>query len=122
MKLPKKIQIGIYTFTVKVVDEVRISKDDEATSCGCIRYLTPGDGEVWPDYAKPLTIELWKALPDNLMEETLVHEILHGIWWGRGLDHLTRHSEEFLITTLSEGLLDVLQRNDMRIGGLSSDA
>lgn len=59
------------------------------------------------------TISIQEGLKGPVLADTLVHELLHAIWNHQGtgdVQGLARH-EEFLVNTLSTGLIQVLHDN-----------
>ena len=48
-------------------------------------------------------------------EQTLIHEILHAIWWSYGLKNseLGDKKEEAIVDSMSQGLYQVLNDNDL---------
>ncbi len=55
-------------------------------------------------------------IPEQKKEHTLIHEILHALIWQLGLsDRIEKEkcTEEEIVTTISQGLYQVLKYNDL---------
>lgn len=67
--------------------------------------------------ASCIHIRIQPAVSEQILRETLLHEILHAIWWHMGLrDNPVKHddaevNEEEMILRVSHGLLTVQQDN-----------
>jgi len=92
VKLPKSILIGPYPIAVRGV--VDMSEDME-----CI-------GDYNSHYQR---IRLDTGLKGIRMAETLLHEILHGIYYAYGL--VDSDEEEKIVSLMSTGLFKVLMDN-----------
>ena len=86
--LPCSVQIGPFTY------EVRPTNNEDII------------GET---HNEELRIEIREGLPPQLEKETLLHEILHAIFFTLGLK--TKMDEERIVETVSPILLDVIRRN-----------
>lgn len=64
------------------------------------------DGHLGRSDIKKLEIVICKDMPKEVMEETLLHEIIHQI-----LDQCAIESTEILVSTISTGLYGVLKDN-----------
>ena len=67
-----------------------------------------------------LHIRVQESVHEQILRETLMHEILHAIWWHQGLrdfsfprktDHLGDDQEERIVLAINHGLMGVLQEN-----------
>lgn len=64
------------------------------------------------------TIFLDPAAPQQKKEQTLLHEMMHAIWWQTGLNkRYTKEKEiieEEIIGALAQGLYQILKDNDLK--------
>jgi len=99
MKIPKELKIG-----------ARIVKIE-------IDNRTGDDGYNGTAYIDKGIINLKEDAPQEKKEITLLHEILHNIFhqcgWENALFEKKSDSEEWLCTTLSYHLYQVLEDNDL---------
>jgi hypothetical protein len=101
MKLNRlTIQIGPIAFTVKETRGLR-DEDDHTKLLGQIRY----DDQV-------IDLEAKQGL--DAKRVTLIHEILHGIFFNAGL----RDHDEQIIDIVATGLLDLLRQNPHLLAAL----
>lgn len=64
------------------------------------------------NYPKEQKIYLKPGLTKQLKEETLIHEVLHAIFWQTGLDaEFDDNQEEKIVSTLAHGLYQVFKDN-----------
>lgn len=90
--LPEKVKIGPYDISIK-----RMSHNEAGADYGQFDSKTQG-------------ILLCEGFPSPYMEaDTLLHEILHGIWWER--DIRAKDGEERIVAEISGGLIQVLRDN-----------
>lgn len=96
--LPNTIRIGPYTYRIKYVK--RLQSDDKDALNGQI-CLAEG------------IIKIERALPEDHQHATLMHEVLHGVFYVAGIGAEADHEvgDEELITRISPILYDTLQRN-----------
>lgn len=62
----------------------------------------------------PLYIGIAPELTGPLLVDTVIHEILHAVMWERKIVHNMENVvdlEEFIVTNLASGLLEVLRSN-----------
>lgn len=96
MNIPSKLRIGGLDWTVEFNKER--TDDDNAHGITHLRtqkiYLSPED-----------TVQK--------QEQTLIHEMMHALWWQAGLTEREgiKKAEEELITSLSFGVYQVLRDN-----------
>lgn len=99
MIIPKKLKIIGFEWQVKESQEIA----DEGACFGSTHTQTQ-------------TIYLEKKAPIQKKEQVLLHEILHALWWQQGLGIRFKDEkkiEEEVITTLSQGLYQVLKDNNL---------
>ena len=97
MKIPKKIKIGGFIWTIEENQDVAL----EGNMFGSTHYRT-----------QKLFLE--KESTQQKKEQCLLHEIMHAIWWQTGLNERykeKREIEEEIIQTLSNGIYQVLKDN-----------
>lgn len=92
MNLPETVQVGPYTFTVNLVDEITSAAEEIYGLCRL----------------DLLTITLRDGLAADATAENLVHEWLHALWFAA---RLPEKLEEEIVGRLAPGLLDGLRRN-----------
>lgn len=98
-KLPPRIQVGPHTYDVEF-DEQR---------CRDLELRGRSDQNT-------LTFLLHPGLPESMVRETVLHELLHAVLSIQGVDVtdeplLTSENEERLVRCLAPLLLDTLRRN-----------
>ena len=96
-KLPDRADIGPYTYMIEINDSVIMDCEDDL--CG---------------FCDPLkqAIFLRSGLGETFEKETLLHELLHGMFDMIGLSHeLGVDQEENIVRRLSPILLDFLMSN-----------
>ena len=50
-------------------------------------------------------------IPSQKIEQTFIHEVLHALYWQRGLQVIENPSEEQIVDLLSQGLYSFIQDN-----------
>lgn len=99
MKIPKQIKISGFMWDIKEDNNVAT----EGNCFGSTHYRTQNI------FIEPTATEQKK-------EQTLIHEILHAIWWQNGLAERYKGDdsvrEEEIIHTLSHGIYQVLKDNN----------
>lgn len=100
MEPPKKVQILHKTYDIEYHQEILDGDGVKEGILGCILFQAQ-------------VIKIHKSHPDE-MEETLVHEVLHGICKVLCLDD--KDSEETYVNMLSKGLLTVIKQNNWKLG------
>ena len=93
MKLPDTIKIGLRTYTLEVKDVVTNSDDVLWGLCD----RASGKIEITQHHDLPV------------MQDTLVHEVLHAVYDDRGLEK--GDEEERIVKALATGLVQVLVDN-----------
>lgn len=99
MKIPKKINIGGFDW--------KIEKSEDVATEGNIHGTT---------HYKKQRFFLDPETSIQKQEQTLIHEIMHAVWWQTGLwerfkKEETKNYEEEIIHALSMGLYQVLKDN-----------
>ena len=98
MKIPKKIKIGGFIWEVCENQDV----NNEGDVFGSTHYKK-----------QKIFIEPFGNVTEQKREQTLLHEILHVVWWQTGLNRRITEKglDEEIIHTLSMGLYQVLKDN-----------
>lgn len=99
MIIPKKLKIIGFEWQVKESQEI-------ADEGGCFGST----------HTQTQTIYLELKASQQKKEQVLLHEILHTLWWQQGLNQRYKDDkkiEEEVITTLSQGLYQVLKDNNL---------
>lgn len=99
MKIPKKLKIIGFEWQVKESQAIA----DEGNCFGST-------------HTQNQIIYLEPKSPLQKKEQVLLHEILHAIWWQQGLGIRFKDKkeiEEEVVTTLSQGLYQVLKDNNL---------
>lgn len=105
MKCPSKIKIGPRTYDIKYVEDLR-SEDDKQIH-----------GQCHPD---ELTISLHTGQKKNTEQDSVMHEVLHGIF---NLIHLHMPDlEENIVCRMSPVLLGVIKENPKLVRYLVSES
>lgn len=63
---------------------------------------------------EPLYVGINREIHGALLLDTVIHEVLHAIMWERRIIHMVDNVvdlEEFLVTNMATGLLEVLRTN-----------
>lgn len=94
-KVIDKIKVGGLYYKIVELDFIEINGDRNFK--GACRY-------------RNLEIELLKEIPEELKNQTLVHEILHAIIEEVGID---LEEEEDFVNRISKVLYQVLKENDL---------
>ena len=99
MKIPKRLRIGGFIWEVKEDFDIK----EEGGIHGSTHY-------------KKQKIFLDPEISQQKKEQTLLHEIMHAIWWQTGLwerykEEPTKKIEEEIIHALSMGIYQVLKEN-----------
>lgn len=105
--IPKRVTVGPFGFTVTL---------DENT---CLRdSVNQGSDHIF-GLMLPLEqkIVVNPRQGDDMKRDTLLHEVLHAILMGAGLDGET---EERIVSTISPALLDTFRRNPELVAYLTS--
>lgn len=91
----KKIKICNRVYTLRIEDEI-----EEGTLVGICR----------PDRQ---TITIVSFLTKEGFKDTLLHEILHAIWYGQGVDSGVKSEdiEEYVVGVFAANLMQVFQDN-----------
>lgn len=56
-------------------------------------------------------IYIQSDLPYEVLSETLLHEIMHAIYYNSAIEHMKEPSEEVIVSLISIGLFSVLKEN-----------
>lgn len=99
MKIPKSLKVS--GFTYQVVKDKNVSHEGNAFGS---THLATQRIFIEPDLSK------------QKEEQTLIHEILHAIWFSSGLaknKEFTNDKEELIVDALSHGLYQVLTDNNL---------
>ena len=99
-KLPKMVKVGPYKYSI-VTDRTKCRNASKKKD----KYLW---GETSPVYQ---TIYLNPDQGADSKADTLLHELLHAVWYHQGMREHKIESEEQIVATLAPGILDVLRRN-----------
>ena len=98
MNIPKKLKIGGMMWEVE-------QSNDTTNEGNCFGSTHPLTQKFFLD----------PKIKQQKKEQTLIHEILHAIWWTNGMrsrKELNDH-EEYIIDSLSQGLYQVLKDNGL---------
>lgn len=95
---PKRLRIGHLTYPVRWVDY--IPAPPENSECVVLGHT---------HLCEPICIEVTDSAPSE--QETLLHEALHAIFNDRAIGEVVGESEEFLVSTLACGLVQMLRSN-----------
>lgn len=101
MKIPKKLKIGGFIWTIVENQDV----NNESNVFGSTHYKK-----------QKLFVEPLLNITQQKREQCLFHEIMHALWWQTGLFERykdTPKMEEEIIQTLSNGLYQVLKDNSL---------
>lgn len=93
MKIPKKVRIGHVTYKIVPMSK---SESYSADSYGC--YM-----------GNECTIVVDATRDPQLVKDTLLHEIMHGVWYWGGLEDGDK--QERIVTLMATGLTQVLKDN-----------
>lgn len=100
MKIPKTIKVGGFDWKVSFNDEVTA----EGNCFGSTHHRT-----------QKIYLENKETCSQDKVDQTLLHEILHAVWWQQGLtESEARQYEEFIVSSLSMGLYQVLKDNKLQ--------
>ncbi len=100
MKIPDKLKIGGFEWAIK--------EDVEVTDM---------QGVFGSTHSYTQKIFLDPKISQQKKEHTLIHEVMHAIWWQTGLRERYQKDqekiEEEVIQALSHGMYQVLKDNDL---------
>lgn len=102
MIIPEKLKIIGFDWTVEKNDKSK----DVTYQGSCYGSTHQGTQKIFLNPDDPI----------QKSEQVLIHEIMHAIWWQMGLNERYKKEkdiEEEVITTISQGLYQVLKDNDM---------
>lgn len=95
--LPRQIRIGPYRYTVTVHDD----------------WLMDEDGRHWGDCCNSTLVirvgNVASITDPAFLAATLLHEILHGLWYTRDIG--TKPREEAIVANFEKGLIDLFRDN-----------
>jgi len=94
-RLPDHVLIGPYRYSIHLTQQVK----------------PKAEGRIGRIMFRKLRIEISNRVSVGRQQETLLHEILHGLWETVGLPDGEKTSDESVIKSLSPILLDTLRRN-----------
>ncbi len=98
-ELPTKVKIGAYTYKIKYVDDPG-------------RFNFNGAYGDWGTCVNAdATIYIKNDLPAVGTRDTIVHEILHAMWFVSGLYAQSEVTEEVVVCTQASQLIGVMQDN-----------
>ena len=92
MKIPREVKIANHIFKIKI-DNKNMKANNKHGEC------SPSE----------LTIRISDDYNLSHIKETLLHEIMHGIWWAYNVHD--KDDEERTVTTLTVGLSQVFNDN-----------
>ena len=95
MNIPKKINVGAFSYKVLVVKDLAEGGEDCCGTCSMIEQV----------------IRLREGMPDQIMKATIIHEALEAINY-----HYKLNLEHDNIERLDAALLDLLEANKGLIG------
>ena len=93
MKLPDVIKVGPYDFVIEEWTPRMAAANERYGECSC----------------QELTIRIDSSLVPIKMADTLLHELLHAVWWVWGIDD--GDNEERTVHKLAIGLTAVWRDN-----------
>ena len=98
MKIPKSLKIGGHVWKIT-------HNKDVTNEGGCFGSTHPLTQRFFLD----------PEISQQKQEQTLIHEILHAIWWTNGMRSREelKKEEEYIIDSLSQGLYQVLKDNKL---------
>ena len=112
MKAPKKIQIGPYNFEVSIDRAAMNDAKVESENIDAIGLCFPSQQILFVD----------PELAPDITKETLLHEVLHGIFYTASLGNaFSQDQEEQIVSGFSVTLLDTLRRNPELVRYLLDD-
>lgn len=94
MKIPKKLKVGGLIW--EIAEDNNVAEEGQ-----CFASTHP--------YTQKFFID--PKISQQKKEQSLIHEILHAVWWTNGIrsrKELSDH-EEFIVDSLSQGLYQVLK-------------
>ena len=98
MKIPKTIKVGGFIWTIQ--------EDEKIATEGSVYGSTHhGKQQIFID----------PDISQQKKEQTLLHEIMHTVFWQSGLNFRYRENKDFeedVVTSLSMGLYQVLKDNN----------
>jgi Zn-dependent peptidase ImmA (M78 family) len=97
--LPEKIKIGCYTYEIEITDKPLII-GDKCSHIGLIDY-----------HEQKISID--QKLGQQAREQTLWHEIIHGICHDRKIEF--GEDEEKIIDSLANGMLALMKDNKSQL-------
>lgn len=97
MIIPEKLKIGGFEWSVQSHEDVSRESDTFGSTHTATQKI----------FIEP-------NIPQQKKEQTLLHEILHAVWWQNGIERTTEDKklEERVVHSLSMGLYQVLKDND----------
>ena len=108
---PKAVQVGPYRYTVEC-DQAAIDRAGQEMGGNLAGHANHA----------ALRIDLAPDLARDYEAETLLHEVLHGVFCVTGIGRDFRDAEEPIVARMAPMLLDVLRRNPDLVAYLVADA
>lgn len=110
--IPTTIRIGPYDYTV-IVDSERIKELERETSSELYGITSPGI----------LEIALQPNVADMVLRETLLHELIHALFYNTGIsERFTDKTEEQIVRALSPALFSLLRDNPALVACIMGDS
>jgi hypothetical protein len=103
MKIPNKVKIAGFTWTVEKNVDVQRDVTREGNCYGSTHHVSQ---KIFVD----------PDITEQKTEHTFIHEVLHAIWFHYGLSKnksFTPDQEELVVDSLSNGLYQVLKDNNL---------
>lgn len=96
MKIPAKVKVAGHIYTIEPCDDVWVDDSDKWGLCD----------------RQKLVIKYFEGLPESRKVDTVLHEIMHALYYEYDLQ--SARSEEEFVTRLSTGLHQVFLDTDLR--------
>lgn len=94
--------------------QIKIREVEDPASHDASGQYTPEDNVLGIFAAHELTIYIKKGLPEALLKDTLLHEILHAIWFISGCTSVdgSSYSEELVISIITSDIIEFIKNNN----------
>ena len=103
MKIPKTLKIGGFDWAVETSKDVT----NQGNCFGATHHRT-----------QKIFLEDESTCGKQKVEHTLLHEVMHAVWWQQGLTETDADKyEELVVTAMSMGLYQALKDNKINFGG-----
>lgn len=109
-KLPSKIRVGSTTYAVRYnkaeLDAISVAQKSDY---------------VGHTHHHQLVMTVDDTVASEVMRDTVLHEVLHALWYSTGLTEFAEFTEEQAVSVLAPALMSVLRNNPVLVQYLAGE-